>query len=89
MQKKLWEIAKTHKLPIHSTKSTIILHILNNNNPYNNYHNKEKIWNIKIYNKGMSSKLYTFPLTHSQNTLPTYSIIALQTPTFIPTHKLH
>lgn len=47
----LRDIAKEKKLKQHGNKEILISRILQLKRPVNNYHNKDKIWNIKTYNK--------------------------------------
>lgn len=66
-QLELRKIAKKYKVPQHGTKSVLINRLLNYSNPYNNFHNKDLVWNIKTYNKKDDLKV-NFPI----NSMPHY-----------------
>lgn len=60
-QAQLRIIAKQLKLPIRGTSNEIITRITQHNNPYNNYHNKPTLWNMRTYNKKTDLKV-NFPI---------------------------
>lgn len=64
--KELKITASSYKLKNTGNKKTIINRIMQFKAPYNNFHNKNKIWNTKTYNKKddfeTSFKINSFPL---------------------------